>query len=97
MTAQSSSTMPPPTSAAWRSCAGATPIGPNARCARRSACRPTEALEQQVIDVIAVDLPELLAGIDGREVTMLDGEVVLATAGARSNGSRPTGATGFSP
>jgi membrane-bound serine protease (ClpP class) len=40
-----------------------------------------EALEQQVIDIIAVDLPELLAGLDGREVAMMNGKVVLATAG----------------
>ena len=31
----SASTTPPPTSAAWRSCAGAMPTGPSARCARR--------------------------------------------------------------
>jgi membrane-bound serine protease (ClpP class) len=41
-----------------------------------------EALEQQVIDIIAVDLPELLAGLDGREVAMMNGKVVLATANA---------------
>jgi membrane-bound serine protease (ClpP class) len=41
-----------------------------------------EALEQQVIDIIAVDLPELLARLDGREVAMMNGKVVLATAGA---------------
>ena len=40
-----------------------------------------EALEQQVIDIIAVDLPELLARLDGREVAMMNGKVVLATAG----------------
>ena len=41
-----------------------------------------EALEQQVIDIIAVDLPELLAGLDGREIAMMNGKVVLATANA---------------
>ena len=45
--AQSTSTTPRPTSAAWRSCAAATPTGPRRRCARRSACRPSEALQQQ--------------------------------------------------
>ncbi|MDT8438534.1 MAG: nodulation protein NfeD [Wenzhouxiangellaceae bacterium] len=39
-----------------------------------------EALEQNVIDVIAADLAQLLAAIDGREVRMNDGLRVLATA-----------------
>ncbi|CAM4051919.1 nodulation protein NfeD [Vreelandella rituensis] len=41
----------------------------------------SEALEQEVIDVVANDLSELLAKIDGREVVMHDGERILQTAG----------------
>lgn len=39
------------------------------------------ALEQNVIDVIAGNLGELLVAIDGQEVRMQDGEQVLATSG----------------
>ncbi|MBF8221478.1 NfeD family protein [Halomonas sp. 328] len=39
-----------------------------------------EALEQNVIDVVARDIPDLLAQIDGREVVMEWGERVLETA-----------------
>ncbi len=42
-----------------------------------------EALELNVIDLVAVNLDSLLAQLDGREVTMLDGSVVtLQTEGA---------------
>lgn len=41
-----------------------------------------EALEQNVIDLIAADRAELLAAIDGRELTVNNREVVLATKGA---------------
>ena len=41
----------------------------------------TAALQQKVIDVIARDLPELLARIDGREVRIGNRTVKLATAG----------------
>lgn len=40
----------------------------------------TEALEQNVIDVVAESLPALLEAIDGREVRMDDGPRTLATA-----------------
>jgi membrane-bound serine protease (ClpP class) len=40
-----------------------------------------EALERNVIDVVAEHLPELLQAIDGREVRMDDGSRVLATTG----------------
>ncbi len=40
-----------------------------------------EALRQQVIDVVAVDVPELLAKIDGRTVRLHGGELKLATRG----------------
>ena len=42
----------------------------------------TEALENKVIDLIAVDLPELLARLDGRQVALGSGTVTLATARA---------------
>lgn len=42
-----------------------------------------EALAANVIDLIAVDLKDLLAKLDGREVGVLSGTVVLATATAR--------------
>ena len=37
-----------------------------------------EALAQKVIDLMAVDLPALLATLDGREVAMMNGKVVLS-------------------
>ncbi|OEY67950.1 serine protease [Marinobacter sp. X15-166B] len=39
-----------------------------------------EALEQNVIDIVAVDLMDLLAQLDGRTVTMFNGDRQLATA-----------------
>jgi membrane-bound serine protease (ClpP class) len=39
----------------------------------------TAALQQKVIDVIAADIPDLLARIDGREVRIADRSVPLAT------------------
>lgn len=39
------------------------------------------ALEQNVIDVVAVDIDDLLSQINGRSVTMENGEYVLRTAG----------------
>jgi membrane-bound serine protease (ClpP class) len=41
----------------------------------------SEALKEHVIDVIARDIPDLLAQIDGREVRIADRPVKLATAG----------------
>jgi len=41
----------------------------------------TAALEQKVIDIIARDLPDLLAGIDGREVKVDNRTVKLETRG----------------
>ncbi len=40
-----------------------------------------EALELGVIDLIAADLPALLAAVDGRSVRLGDGQVTLSTAG----------------
>ena len=41
----------------------------------------SEALKEHVIDLIASDIPDLLARIDGREVRIADRTVKLATAG----------------
>jgi membrane-bound serine protease (ClpP class) len=41
-----------------------------------------EALAQDVIDVVARDVPELLTKLDGRKLVTADGEHVLHTAGA---------------
>ena len=41
-----------------------------------------EALAGEVIDLMAVDLADLLARLDGREVALMQGKAVLATAGA---------------
>ena len=51
------------------------------------------ALEQKVIDLIARDIPDLLARIDGREVQVAGGTVKLATREpARSCARGRTGA-----
>jgi membrane-bound serine protease (ClpP class) len=42
----------------------------------------TDALARHVVDLIAADVPELLRRIDGREVAVAGGRVVLHTAGA---------------
>ena len=41
-----------------------------------------EALKEKVIDLLAADVPALLQKLDGREVTLADRPVKLATAGA---------------
>jgi len=41
-----------------------------------------EALSQKVIDIVARDVPDLLAKLDGRKVSTAVGERTLATAGA---------------
>lgn len=41
-----------------------------------------DALQQQVIDLVAADLPQLLAGVDGRTVQTADGERTLHAANA---------------
>jgi membrane-bound serine protease (ClpP class) len=48
-----------------------------------------EALEQNVIDLVATDIKELLELIDGREVTVSSGKVVLATKDVRITYYRP--------
>jgi membrane-bound serine protease (ClpP class) len=49
----------------------------------------TQALQQHVIDLIAPDLPSLLAQLNGREVRMGDRTVRLDTRGARVEWMRP--------
>ncbi len=44
--------------------------------------REDEAVRIKVVDLVAADVPDLLAKIDGREVTLPQGKVRLATAGA---------------
>jgi membrane-bound serine protease (ClpP class) len=45
--------------------------------------RASEALAQNVVDLISPDLDDLLARLDGREVQLDSGSVTLATAGAQ--------------
>lgn len=59
--------------------------GRNAEWAERAvreavSLTSSEALEQNVVDVIAANLPELLEAIDGREVRMANGTRTLQTA-----------------
>jgi membrane-bound serine protease (ClpP class) len=49
----------------------------------------TAALQQHVIDVVADDLPELLARLDGREVRLAHRSVKLATRGLQVVRTRP--------
>lgn len=52
------------------------------RAVRDGASLPSdEALENKVVDVVATDLPELLAAIDGMTVKLQTREVTLATRG----------------
>ena len=60
--------------------------GRNAEWAERAvreavSLTSTEALREKVIDVLAEDLPDLLARIDGRTVRVLGKDVTLATRG----------------
>jgi len=50
----------------------------------------TVALEQKVIDLIAEDVPDLLAKLDGRKVMLPSGEVTLASASAALRYQRMT-------
>ena len=65
----------------------ATARGRNAEWAERAvrenlSVTADEALEQNIIDLVANDLDDLLRQLDGRSVTMAWGTVVLRTAGA---------------
>ena len=60
--------------------------GRNAEWAERAvrqavSLTASEALEQNVVDIVAGSLPELLNAIDGRDVRMENGMQTLATAG----------------
>ncbi len=54
-----------------------------------------EALEQNVIDVVADDIPALLAAIDGRTVSVNGVDRVLATAGLQAEVLEPDWRTQF--
>jgi len=54
-----------------------------------------EALAQNVIDLTARDVPELLSKLDGRKVTIAGGERTLATAGATLVTEEPDWRTRF--
>ena len=61
--------------------------GRNAEWAERAvreavSLTASEALRESVIDVVARNVPELLAQIDGRRVQVRSGELVLSTRGA---------------
>ena len=49
----------------------------------------SEALEKNVIDLVATDLGDLLTQLDGRTVTMVSGEQTLSTAGLELVRSEP--------
>jgi membrane-bound serine protease (ClpP class) len=60
--------------------------GRNAEWAERAvreavSLTAAEALRENVIDVVATDLPDLLAQVDGRRVRLHEGEATLATRG----------------
>jgi membrane-bound serine protease (ClpP class) len=46
----------------------------------------SEALRQNVIDIVAEDVPDLLSQLDGRTVRLASGPVVLATRGVPTEG-----------
>ena len=50
-----------------------------------------EAVEMNVVDLLADDLDELLASLDGRKVNTVNGEVALSTRGARTVQTPMTG------
>lgn len=60
------------------------------------AATEQEALELNVIDLVASDLDNLIYQLDGREVTMLDGRVItLNTQGATTNRNPMSNVEGF--
>jgi membrane-bound serine protease (ClpP class) len=56
---------------------------------KASSLSADDALAGGVIDVIAVDIPQLLTKIDGREVQLLHGKVKLDLAGAQIRSVEP--------
>lgn len=60
------------------------------RSVREGASLPVnEALEKNVIDVVAADIPALLRKIDGRQVAMGDGKLTLHTADLKTQTIEP--------
>lgn len=60
------------------------------RSVREGASLPVDdALEQQVIEVVAADIPQLLRKLDGRQVTMGDRSRTLQTAGLKVEDIEP--------
>jgi membrane-bound serine protease (ClpP class) len=57
----------------------------------------SDALGRGVIDLLADDVTDLLAKLDGREVRIGGGNVRLSTSGPRSCRLRRTGGPGCSP
>jgi membrane-bound serine protease (ClpP class) len=49
-----------------------------------------EALEQEVIDLIATDVPDLLSQLDGRAVQVLGEEILLSTTGLTADVLEPS-------
>ncbi|WP_375055575.1 nodulation protein NfeD [Zobellella sp. DQSA1] len=49
----------------------------------------SEALEQQVIELMAVDIPALLQGLDGREITLHDSTYTFATTALLAEQRQP--------
>ena len=54
---------------------------PEFRAVFRNEVRATAALEQGVIDLMASDLDDLLAQLDGREIETAEGTLTLETEG----------------
>lgn len=50
-----------------------------------------EALKTYVVDIIATDIPDLLTKINGREVKLESGSIILSTAGVQLISFSPTG------
>ncbi len=66
------------------------------RAVRDAASLPAEeALRERVVDLIAADIPDLLAKIDGREVRLPGGSVRLRLAGVRIDTLEPDARTRF--
>jgi membrane-bound serine protease (ClpP class) len=98
--APSASTMRPPTSAAWRSCAAATSAWAEQAVRESVSLSASEAhWRARSSTVVAVDLNDLLRQLDGRVVTGRSGagSVTLATRSAPSSRWNPTGAAACSP
>ena len=74
--------------------------GRNAEWAERAvreavSLSSSEALQLKVIDLVAVDVPQLLERLDGRRVKVAGAEKVLATAGVAATAFEPDWRTRF--